>query len=301
MKNRPIRRHGERAPMLAALVLTTAFAACGTDDKAGFSTDAPQQPSFTVVDEGGAPPVTPVAETPRPTPVDVVVTADNAYSFGWGDENAVRTFYRNPPAHTAAEIFFCPIGLGPEAYTVPANEALPGAWLYVVAWADYTTTQGVIGQFKHRGGDAIYTGAGEWQGCATGISYPDNAGSPDEQIVNEQIAICNAGTGDPATTSAGWVGVSGAITPNAVGTVVFGQDNASDVDRRGEVGFDFPPVCKHDVTHEGQGIEANARWMWYAPPAFSTNPFRATKGNDTRMFLVFRFPTKAIPQPVPPK
>lgn len=282
------------------LLLALAIEACQSDDRTSFGTDAPEEgpaPSFV---EAGTPPIE-VAPDPPPTPVDVVITADNAYSFGWGDETSVNSFYRNGPAQTPAEIFNCPIGVGPEAYTVPSGEALPGAWLYVVAWADYQGSQGVIGQFKHRGGDPIYTGSGDWQVCAVGKAYPANKGGPDQSTVNDELAKCNAGTGDTTTTSAGWVGVDGAITPNALGTVVFGQDNESDSDLRGQPGYVFPPVCKRDVTHDNQGIDGTARWMWYRPPSFDGDPFLATKTNDTRTFLIFRLPTKALPVPLPPK
>ncbi|AKV00490.1 hypothetical protein AKJ09_07153 [Labilithrix luteola] len=282
------------------LLFALAVEACQSDDRTSFGTDVPEAGPPPTFVEAGTPPVE-LASDPPPTPVDVIITADNAYSFGWGDETSVNSYYRNAPAQSWQEIFSCPIGLGPEAYTVPSGEALPGAWLYVVSWADYATTQGVIGQFKHRGGDPIYTGSGDWQVCAVGKPYPTNKGGPDQATVNQELAKCNAGTGDPLTTSAGWVGVDGPITPNAVGTVAFGQDNESDVDLRGKPGYVFLPVCKHDVTHDNQGIDGKARWMWYRPPGFTGDPFLATTVNDTRTFLIFRLPTKALPVPVPPK
>ena len=287
------------AVFVCAAVAPTA-GACGADDRAPYvdSRDAEAAPPLDLF-EGGVEPSSPPALPPAP--VDVVITADNAYAFGWGDEAKITTLYENAPARTSSEIFDCPIGTGPEAYVVPADEALPGAWLYVVSWADYTTSQGVIAQFKHRGGDAIYTGAGEWQACATGRPYPDNLTRPDKQTINDEIARCNAGSGDPARTSAGWVGPTAAITPNAQGRVAFGQDNMSDIDLRPSPGYVFPPVCKRDVTHGGQGIDGQARWMWYAPPGFAGNPFLATGDNDTRTFLVFRFPTSALPPPKLPK
>ena len=186
------------------------------------------------------------------TPVDVMATADNAYSFGWGDANTVNTFFANPAATLAGEIFNCPVGgparkgaplaagaiIGPEAYTVPADQAPPGAYLYLIAWADFSTTQGVIATFtREDGGSVVATGAGAWQACATGLAYDTSnaatSAGPSQAIVNAQITVCNAGSGDPSTTSAGWVGPTGPITgtPHAVGTVAFGQDNGCD-DRR---------------------------------------------------------------------
>lgn len=253
------------------------------------------------------------------TPVDVIATADNAYGFGWGDENATTTYIANPPAALAGDIFNCPVGgparkgaaldpgatAGPEAYTVPADDAPPGAYLYLVAWADMSTTQGVIGQFKREGGSAVYTGAGEWQACATGIPYDTSNDStkngPTQEVVNAQIAICNAGSGSASTTSAGWVGPSGAIagTPGAVGNVVFGQDNSDTSDMRGTPGHDFPPTCGEPSWKDPDngGIDPAARWMWYAPPGSSADAFEATGTNDTRTFLIFRLPAKAVQGP----
>src|SRR5262249_30561211 len=111
--------------------------------------------------------------------------------------------------------------------------------------------------------------------------------------VNEEIAKCNAGSGDRATTSAGWVGPDGPVTANAIGHVAFGQSNESDDDRRGTPGYAFPPVCKNDISHAGLGVHPMARWMWYTPD--DVDPFWATSRNDTRMFLIFRFASHLLP------
>ncbi|MBK8218890.1 MAG: hypothetical protein IPK71_34605 [Myxococcales bacterium] len=223
------------------------------------------------------------------TDVDVVLTADNAYAFGWGDAARVATYRNVTPARLASEIFNCPIGNGPEAYVVPAAEAPRGAYLYIVAWADRATSQGVIGQFRRRGGDPIFTGDGAWEACATGKEYnPQTTDFPTQEVVNTELALCNAGTGDRTTTSAGWVSTTAAITPNAVGRVAFGEDNsASD-------GV-FPIVCQKDAMGK-DGVDAKARWMWYSPDA--SDPFRYVgPGNSTRTFLIFRLPAKALPDP----
>lgn len=222
------------------------------------------------------------------TDVDVVLTADNAYAFGWGDATRVATYRNVTPARLAGEIFNCPVGNGPEAWVVPAAEAPRGAYLYVVAWADRATSQGVIGQFRRRGGQPIFTGDGAWEACATGREYdPALSDFPTQSVVNEQIGFCNGGTGDRSTTSAGWVGQAAAITPNAVGRVVFGEDNT--------VGGVFPVVCTKDANGV-EGVAESARWMWYSPDA--TDPFRYVgPGNSTRTFLIFRLPAKALPDP----
>jgi hypothetical protein len=132
----------------------------------------------------------------------------------------------------------------------------------------------VIGQFRRRGGDPIFTGDGAWEACATGKEYnPQSNDFPTQEAVNLELAACNAGTGDRTTTSAGWVSTSAAITPNAVGRVAFGEDNAA-------ADGVFPIVCQ----------------MWYSPDA--SDPFRYVgPGNSTRTFLIFRLPAKALPDP----
>jgi hypothetical protein len=253
------------------------------------------------------------------TPVDVMATADNAYAFGWGDANSVTTYISNPAATLAGEIFNCPVGgparkgaplaagttVGPEAYTVPADQAPPGAYLYLIAWADFGTTQGVIATFtREDGGSVVATGAGAWQACATGLPYdtsnPTTAVGPTQDIVNTQIGLCNAGTGDATSTSAGWVGPTGPIssTPKAVGHVAFGQDNGWTTDARQD-GGDFQPTCGEPLMKDPDngGIDPTAKWMWYAPPGFSGDPFQADGTNFTRSFLIFRLPAAAVGGP----
>jgi hypothetical protein len=215
------------------------------------------------------------------------MTADNAYMFGWGDAMQVATLKGQPANALAADIFNCPIGKGPEEYTVPGAQAPIGAYLYLVAWADNTTTQGIIGQFE-RGGAPLYTGDPAWEVCATGLSYPTNVpgGGPPVTTVNAEIAKCNAGGGSTSTTSAGWVHSQGAVTAGAVGTLVAGEDNSS-------ASGTFPLVCQQDANGVG-GIDAAARWMWYRPPGV-VDPFRASGTNNTRTFLLFRLRSEDVP------
>ncbi|MFO0574804.1 MAG: hypothetical protein U1A78_12500 [Polyangia bacterium] len=218
--------------------------------------------------------------------VHVVITADNAYAFGWGDVSRVTKLSGRPMTQLAADIFNCPIGLGPEEYDIPAAEAPETSYLYVVAWADDATTQGLIGQFD-RGGVPIYTGHGDWEVCATGMAYDTGpaGGGPTLDVVNQEIARCTAGSGSPTQTSAGWVGQKGAITPGAIGALAVGEDNSVQ-------GGDFPIVCQRDATGK-RGVDADARWIWYSPDGKS--PFRYAGGrNPTRAFLIFRLPSKVI-------
>lgn len=218
--------------------------------------------------------------------VHVVITADNAYAFGWGNTDRVSTLRGRPMTQVAGDIFNCPLGVGPEEHDIPAADAPESLYLYIIAWADDATTQGVIGQFD-RGGQPIYTGHGDWEACATGLPYDTRAagGGPTLDVVNQEINRCNAGLGDPSRTSAGWVNSAGAITRSAVGNLAVGEDNSSSAG-------DFPIVCQKDQAGK-RGVDAASRWMWYSPDGKS--PFRYQGGtNPTRTFLIFRLPSRVI-------
>lgn len=218
-----------------------------------------------------------------PPDVTVRITADNAYSFGYGDVAGIDTYIQGSRAQTAGQIFNC--GEGPESYVVPGTSAPDTAYLYVVSWDDLSVTQGVLGQFK-RGGAALYTGDDAWEVCATGINLQASAVGPTQAEVNAQIALCNAGTGADATTSSGWVNRMGPVTAGAIGTTAVGEANDP------VAGGDFPPTC----VNQPNGIDAAARWMWFNPGGVA-NPFRSTGQNTFRAYLVFRLPAIEIPIP----
>jgi hypothetical protein len=108
---------------------------------------------------------------------------------------------------------------------VPGASAPDTAYLYIVSWDDLRVTQGVLGQFRRGAGAPVYTGGEDWQVCATGIDLSASANGPTQAEVNAQIAICNAGTGAPGTTSRGWVNTVGAVTAGALGTLAIGEPN----------------------------------------------------------------------------
>lgn len=262
--------------------LSLALPACGPSSPSSHdgddTVDAPA-PDARAID------ATPIDSPDAPPPPDVLVTitADNAYSFGYGDVDGIQTYIQGTRAQTAGQIFNC--GEGPETYTVPGDSAPDTAYLYVVSWDDLAVTQGVLGQFK-RGGVPLYTGDDAWQVCATGVNLSTSQVGPTQAEVNAQIAICNAGTGAADTTSKGWVNTAGAVTPGAIGTVAIGETN--DV----APGGDFPGVC---VDMAG-GIDHQAHWMWFNPGGVQ-DPFRSTGTNTFRAYLVFRLPAVEIPIP----
>lgn len=227
------------------------------------------------------------------SPVDVAITADNAYSFGYGNELGIETYFAGTRATAAGEIFSCPVNYGPEHYEVPAENAPPGAYLYIVSWDDHGTTQGVLAQFK-RTDATLYSGAPEFEVCATGIDFR-TSGGPTQEQVNEEILRCNAGTGDPSTTSAGWVNNAGPVegTPSAVGVLAVGEANEPNAGRY-EYGT-FPQVCVEDADGN-KGIDLDAHWMWYDPQdgTVRTDAFHSTGTNSFRAFLIFRVPADSI-------
>lgn len=222
------------------------------------------------------------------TDVDVVITADNAYSFGYGDASGITHFTQGTRAQTAGQIFNC--GEGPESYVVPAADAPPSAYLYIVTWDDLSVTQGVLGQFVRVGGTPLYTGDPKFEVCATGIDLSTSTTGPTQDEVNAQIAICNSGSGDPTTTSAGWVNSAGAVTPNAIGSLAIGEANDP------TPGGTFPPTCPTGTMTTAATIDPAAHWMWYQPGGVA-DPFQSTGTNTFRAYLIFRLEAQALPPP----
>ncbi|MDI1480519.1 hypothetical protein [Polyangium sp. y55x31] len=221
--------------------------------------------------------------------VDVVITADNAYSFGYGDVDGITHFTQGTRAQTAGQIFNC--GEGPEAYVVPAADAPPSAYLYIVTWDDLSVTQGVLGQFRRGDGAPLYTGDAQFEVCATGINMQASQTGPTQNEINEQIALCNSGNGDDVTTSAGWVNVAGAVTPGAIGSLAVGEANDP------APGGTFPPTCPTgSAPPEAASIDPAAHWMWYQPGGIA-NPFQSTGSNTFRAYLIFRVAAEDIPDP----
>jgi hypothetical protein len=263
------------------LVLLGGVTACGPSARNDVSPDAaPTLPDAPVV-QPDAPP------SQASGPVDVVITADNAYSFGYGDGGGITHFVQGQRAQTAGQIFNC--GEGPEQYTVPAADAPDGAYLYIVTWDDLSVTQGVLGQFTRDTG-TVYTGDSRFEVCATGVDYSSGTNGqtgPSQTVVNAEIAKCNAGTGDPSATSKGWVNTSGATTSGAFGRVALGEAN----DLQDGT---FPLVCQPGQT-ASPGIASAAHWMWYDPmDGAGGDAFHSTGTNRFKAFLIFRLSAGAI-------
>jgi hypothetical protein len=262
------------------IVFLGAAAGCGPGSREGMGEDPDAAPVIfaDAAPHADAPPV-PVG------PVEVTITADNAYSFGYGTGSQIDVFFQGTRAQTAGQIFNCPIGEGPEVYNVPAEAAPAGAYLYIVTWDDLSVTQGVLGQFK-RASATVYTGDAEFQVCATGIDMSDSQVGPTQAEINQQIAICNAGSGDASTTSKGWVNSAGPVTGGAIGALAIGEDNAA-------YEGTFPVTCQPDPVAGTGGIDAQAHWMWYSPEP-GEDAFHSDGTNQFRAYLIFRLPADQI-------
>lgn len=285
-----------RKPMTVCIALLSAASACAdaaetrvfvphpVEESGGRdAADAAAEEVSSDVDSISDPSFDASVVKPEPTPpadVQVAITSDNAFSFGYGNEGSVSTFV--PGVASGAEgIFNCPVGYGPKTFVVPGDKAPEDAYLYIITWADRLFTQGTLAQFKRVGGDSIYSGDAAWQVCATGREYdPETTSGPDQATVNEYLQACNAGA-EGSTFSKGWVGASGALTAGARGKLAQGEPND-------DASGDFPVVCQRDDAGV-PGIDALASWMWFDPEDGSS-AFNGNANNRTKAFLIFRLP-----------
>lgn len=244
--------------------------------------------------------------------VDAVVTVDNAYGFGFGDNTgfAASSYFGGLRNTTAAEITngapvlfnpgdanagngFTNPGIGPELYDI--NGVSTSDFLYLVAWSDDTSLQGAIGSFTV-GAQTVGTASGEgWQVFATGIDRDSNVasdtltnGAADISLINQQIALANANAGG-AGTSRGWVDENGLLPNGSPGAGALAFGDANDGNPGGLLPFGAI-----------QGVPSSAQWMWYnEDPATISNPFTAgPAGPDGHNeFLIFRLRVSEIPSP----
>ena len=244
-----------------------------------------------------------VLAVPASADIDATVTADNAYSFGWGDANGLGPGFGGKYVGASISpdnsLLFksCPGGPGPnaygvETYSIPAGMVLPNKYLYLVAFSDDSDRQGVLGSFIDKlTGVQVHTGEGPWQVCASGQDFDGDVltedvskGVPSLTTINTQIRQCNtwtsAGGTGPATTSGGWVDNSGDY---GLGTIHFGSLNDSSAPAKwGEISC-IPPA---------------ARWMWFnSNPGTISDP-TGTGGNH-KEFLIFRMPMEPFLPPCP--
>lgn len=227
--------------------------------------------------------------------VNVTITSDNAYVYGFGDVNGIIDYHYPGVCNYLAHEIYSP-NTGPETYTIAGN--LSGKYIYIAAWSDEAVYQGTIAQFSDGNTTVVTTPTlpnpyVHWEVYATGIdldphsSDPEpiapyyiprrNSNAPSLSEINQQIAIANANAGNPQNTSVGWVSTT--PIPGRVGVLAFGPNNI------GTNGF--PPQTV-------SGIVQNAQWMWYNPePINITNPFVTGSipnfpADKSREYYIFR-------------
>jgi hypothetical protein len=218
--------------------------------------------------------------------IKVTITADNAYNLGYGTMTGVTNLEGDVEnATSAAQIFSC--GSGPEVYNVPY---VANGYFYIVAYSDKSGTQGLLAQFAANG-MVTYSGASAWQVYATGVNYDPGSGGPTLTVINQQIAVANAGTGGSGS-SHGWVGLAGGPAgAGYVGTLAVGEANNSATG-------DFPQACPTSLNPgAANAIDDAARWMWYNPSGLA-DPFNSNiSGVVAGEFLIFRLPFSEVVNP----
>jgi len=248
-----------------------------------------------------------------PPDVHVLITADNAYGFGYGGATELSNYFMGIEDN-GNDIFLCsaecdtntPCAVGacdtfgtcnedrngPETYVVPGTDVTQDGYLYVITWSDEMVTQGLIGQFRASDGNSptVYTGSPDWEVCATGVDIDLPAPDPSIATINAQIANCNLATTPPGnnpTVSQGWIGSSLGNNPKsgmelAVATIVANEP------------AEFANLCRGASFMTGDTLDAAARWMWFdddntaAPDAFHSNGL--ARGD----FLIFRLPISSV-------
>lgn len=244
---------------------------------------------------------------PAAADIDAVVTADNAYSFGWGSEIGVFDSYQGASISTLAQHFAgCPAQPGPnnlggvESYAIPAGNVLPGRYFYLIAYSDDDDWQGVLGSFSDSLSNiTVTTGDPRWEVCAVGMDFDGKALLPEDQTntvpsegtVTAKIRDCNAwtaggGTG-PASSSGGWVSQAGDY---GLGTIHMGGPND------GTAGTGSGGSASTAPWGPITCIPSQARWMWFnADPSTYTDPIRQQDGDDGhKEFLIFRLPMESF-------
>lgn len=121
--------------------------------------------------------------------------------------------------------------------------------LYIAAWSDDATAQGLIGQFNIDGVD-VFTGDAGWEVFATGIDLDDNDPAPDAALIAAQVAFADA---------------------NGLWELPFvGPENSASVPNWGAI----------------SGVSSEANWVWRDSGRTESSPLQGGVNHDE--FLIFR-------------
>ncbi len=176
--------------------------------------------------------------------VTAVITADNAYGFGYGTNKEILAGQYYGGIENLTSVDITSANTGAEKYTV--SPAITD-YLYIVAWSDVFYHQGVLGQFKNGTLPPIYTGSGNWEVYATGVHINILPASvfpkgPSLFLINQQIEAANCYCGDKYASSWGWRKLN-----NNGFSLAIGETNASSAGNFAQVA----------------GIDSAAKWMWF--------------------------------------
>jgi len=182
------------------------------------------------------------------------ITADNSYTLYAGTDAAATLMVGGDQNRLAGDIFHA------ESYLID-----PGAYpfLYVSAWSDDATAQGLLVEIAWR--SRLFGGGSAWRVYAVGTDLDIGSSPPTLQEMTGHILAANASTGDPATTSVGWV------------VPVIGENNGS---------------SSYSCWGQVRDISTHAKWMWYQSGDEESPEIRSPflRGFDHREFLIFRIP-----------
>ncbi len=236
--------------------------------------------------------------------VDVTITTDNAYGFGFGDVNGITTYFGGIRNLSKEEIYDDPaailVGAPAPPYEVPdvgaeiyqLSSVLLSDYVYIVAWSDDSSYQGTLAGFQLPNGPLL-SGAGIWEVFATGIDRDSNVEADTltaadvATVINPQIVIANGNSGGIGS-SKGWVDENGLLPDNTLGygQLAIGPQNVANA----------LFVAHNQVA----GISSQSNWMWYnEDPGGIANPFKhSTEGTDGHNeFLIFRTQIEDVPEP----
>ena len=180
--------------------------------------------------------------------VDVQLTADNVYAIYTGDTNSATAYHGGASNTNAQDI------RDAETYSFSMTN---GDVIYVAAWSDDGTSQGLLAEFNIDG-TVLTTSNTDWEVMATGIDLDVASAEPTLAELTTQIGLANAGS----VPSGGWV-------PSVIGELNDGS------------GPNFPTL---EVTSMTQTVN----WAWYDSGncAGSGQPFADGCNHDE--YLVFR-------------
>ena len=172
-------------------------------------------------------------------------TCDNSYAIWLGSQNQVHTLIKQETNNSAGDIH------AGEHFSFTAYE---NDFLYVLAWSDDATKQGLIGMFN--GGVRKQMGDLEWEVLPTNQDK-DNNQFPTLTEINSHLTVAL-----PSDWKQPFVGPTNANTS----TIYSG----------------WSPIAN---------IDLDANWVWYDSNN-SGNPF--SPGRNHQEFLIFRIPVKNL-------